>query len=288
VTEPRRLVLLGHPVSHSLSPEIQNAALASANIPVRYEAVDVAPNELEGHLARLGAEEGGGNITIPHKMSATRYMGSLTSEAREVGAVNAFAPDGSGGLLGHNTDVAGFDALARSVDAIRKGLRVAVIGSGGGAAAVLSAIRKWPNARAQIFARDQTRSTSLAERFSDVASVSAASAGDHIAGDLVVNATPIGLTDESFPVALDKLQPDAIVLDLVYRPGATAWVRAAHERGHRAADGIVMLVEQAAAAFAWWFEIEPDKGAMWRAVEKNFADSGLTAIDDRRLSADRG
>jgi shikimate dehydrogenase len=271
VIEPRRLVLLGHPVSHSLSPAIQNAALAAAGIATRYEAVDVTPDELESQLAQLGAEQGGGNITIPHKTSAMRCMRTLTAVAREVGAVNAFGPDGGGTLVGHNTDVAGFDALARSVTAIREGLHVAVIGSGGGAAAVLAAIRKWPNARAQVFARNRTRSTALVERFSDVASVSIAPGDDAVAGDLVINTTPIGLSDESFPVALDKLQPDAIVLDLAYRPGATAWVRAARERGHRAADGITMLVEQAAQAFAWWFETEPDKGAMWRAVDKNFS-----------------
>jgi shikimate dehydrogenase len=288
VIEPRRLVLLGHPVSHSLSPAILNAALAAAGIAVRYQAVDGTPDELESQLAELGAEQGGGNITIPHKMRALGCMDSLTSVAREVGAVNTFRPNGTGKLVGHNTDVAGFDALARSVDAIHEGMRVAVIGSGGGAAAVLSAIRRWPNASAHVFARNQTSSASLVARFSDVASVSPAPTNDGVAGDLVVNATPIGLTDESFPLPLDKLRPDAIVLDLVYRPGATAWVRAAHAGGHRAADGITMLVEQAAAAFAWWFGSEPDKGAMWRAVEKNFADSGLTAIDDRRLIADRG
>jgi shikimate dehydrogenase len=269
VIRPRRLVLLGHPVSHSLSPQIQNAALRAAGLDVRYEAVDVEAAELRGRLSLLASDGTAGNITVPHKTRAMDCMGSLTSRAREVGAVNTFALDGRGGLVGHNTDVEGFDAFARSVGAIRDGLRIAVIGAGGAAAAVLAAIREWPNARARIIARNPQNAAALASRFSDVASVGHDSLHDRIAADLVVNATPVGLTDDSFPLELEKLEAHTVVLDLAYRPDTTAWVRAARERGHVAADGITMLVEQAAAAFTWWFDTEPDRDAMWRAVAES-------------------
>jgi shikimate dehydrogenase len=269
VIAPRRLVLLGHPVSHSLSPAIQNAALRAAGLHVRYEAIDVTAHDLRAELSRLASQEAGGNITVPHKMLASECMGAHTSQALEVGAINTFGPDGSGQLVGHNTDVEGFDALARSVGAGGSGISVSIIGAGGGAAAVLSAIRRWRGARAEVFARNQKRAAALAMRFSDVASVAAAPAGEGVSGDLVVNATPVGLTDESLPIALDTILPHAIVLDLAYRPGETAWVRAARARGHVAADGITMLVEQAAAAFEWWFQMEPDRDEMWQAVRQS-------------------
>ena len=83
---------------------------------------------------------------------------------------------------------------------------------------------------------------------------------------LVVNATPVGLKDDALPVPVSALPPDAAVFDLVYRANETAWVRAAREAGHRAADGEGMLVEQGALSFERWFGVTPDRGAMWRAL----------------------
>jgi shikimate dehydrogenase len=84
--------------------------------------------------------------------------------------------------------------------------------------------------------------------------------------DLVVNATSVGLRDDELPISPDRLRKDAALLDLVYRPGETAWVRAARESGRRAADGLTMLVEQGALAFERWFGVAPNREAMWAAV----------------------
>jgi shikimate dehydrogenase len=84
--------------------------------------------------------------------------------------------------------------------------------------------------------------------------------------DLVVNATSVGLRDDAMPIEPSTLRSDAAVLDLVYRRGETAWVRAARARGLRARDGLVMLIEQGAAAFEQWFGFPPDRDAMWSAV----------------------
>ncbi len=264
--EPRRLVLLGHPVSHSLSPAIQNAALDAAGISLRYEAVDVHPRDLTSTLAELARSAAGGNLTIPHKTDAIPSMASLTPVAREVGAVNTFRPDGAGGLQGHNTDVDGFESLLkRAIGEPRRGLDVTVLGAGGAASAVLTVLRRW-GCRGRIIARNTERAHAIVERFSDVASVAQSSTSGRIEGDVVVNATPIGLADDSFPVSLDRIREGTVVVDLVYKRGETAWVRAARERGFTAVDGITMLVEQAAAAFSYWFGRSPDRDAMLRAI----------------------
>jgi shikimate dehydrogenase len=110
------------------------------------------------------------------------------------------------------------------------------------------------------------RARLLAARFGAVVEVvdSAAQALDGAA--LVVNATPVGLKDDALPVPVAALPPAAAVFDLVYRANETAWVRAAREAGHRAADGEGMLVEQGALSFERWFGVAPDRGAMWRAL----------------------
>jgi shikimate dehydrogenase len=107
----------------------------------------------------------------------------------------------------------------------------------------------------------------MAQRFAPLVRV--AESADEAVRDasLVVNATSVGLHDDQLPVAITALQRQAAVLDLVYRAGETAFVRAARDTGHRAADGLAMLMEQGALAFERWFHVAPDRAAMWRAVE---------------------
>ena len=108
-----RLVLIGHPVSHSLSPVFQSAALRAAGIAATYEAVNVAPADLPGMVARMRIERLRGNVTVPHKEAFHAHCDIVGDVARRVGAVNCFWCDSAGQLHGENTDVGGFDAAAR-------------------------------------------------------------------------------------------------------------------------------------------------------------------------------
>ncbi len=265
---PGRLVLLGHPVSHSLSPAMQNAALAAAGMPVRYSVEDVTPGELPSVLARLAGEGAAGNVTVPHKESAAHLMGRLSPTAARTGAANTFYAGDGGTLVGDNTDVAGFGDLVRhAFGRIPEGAHFAVIGAGGAAAAVLAAIETWTGCSATVYARNEERAARLAERFGGVARAQSMSVEAMMVCDIVVNATPVGLDNEELPIPLSCVSRGATVLDLVYRPGATALVRAARAAGRAAVDGLPMLVGQGAAAFEIWFGFEPDREAMWKAVK---------------------
>lgn len=266
---PRRLVLLGHPVAHSLSPVIQNAALDRAHIPLRYETIDVTSEELPGVLASLAEEHAAGNVTIPHKAASARLMSRLSPVAARVGAVNTFFTDEEGELAADNTDVAGFAAVVRRMlGEVPRSAHFAIIGAGGAAAAVLAAIESWDGCRATVYARNGDRARALAARFGDVARGESLAHGAMLHGDIVVNATPIGLADEEQPVSLDAIPRNAVVLDLAYQRDETAWVRAARASGRVASDGLPMLVEQGAAAFEIWFGVRADREAMWRAVRE--------------------
>ena len=263
---PGRLVLLGHPVAHSASPRFQNAALEAAGIPLTYETLDVPPERLDDVLRVLAHENAAGNVTIPHKEAVFARCATRTAVAERCGAVNVFWHE-DGKLAGDNTDVAGVEVMA---NALLQGkcanARVAIIGAGGAAAAVLCAVERWHGASVRLYNRHMPRAEQLAARFQPL--VTAVPSLAHALEDaiLVVNATPIGLHDGAFPVEIDALPSDAAVFDLVYRPEETAWVRAAREAGHRAADGEGMLLEQGAQAFERWFGRAPDRGAMWRAM----------------------
>jgi shikimate dehydrogenase len=267
IDRPGRLLLLGHPVAQSLSPRFQNAALRAAGIPFVYEARDVAPEALPEVLAQLRAERAAGNVTHPHKRAVAARCDRLTALAERCGAVNTFWHE-EGALVGDNTDVGGFEMVARALLGERSAsARVALIGAGGAAGAVLAAVEGWESATVRVYNRHMPRAEELVARFPRIATT-AVTVGDALYhATLVVNATPLGMRDgDPFPVEIESLPSGSAVFDLVYRAEETAWVRAARAAGHWAADGRGMLVEQGALAFERWFGRAPDRNVMWTAM----------------------
>ncbi|MEP6493638.1 MAG: shikimate dehydrogenase [bacterium] len=263
---PGRLVLLGHPVGHSLSPTMHNAALQAAGIDLRYEALDVEPSAFERTLVELRGQRAAGNVTVPHKERMYAACHTVTNLARRVGAVNVFWTDPQGDLVGDNSDVGGVHRAVATLLRREPGdLTVGVIGAGGAAAAVLAAVETWPRCHAHVFNRTPERARLLCERFSTVAQP-VDDIGVIAGAQLIVNATSIGLRDGAMPLDPALVPADSAVIDLVYRPGETHFVRALRGRGVVAADGLGMLVEQGALAFETWFGMTPDRAAMWEAL----------------------
>lgn len=265
--QPGRLVLLGHPLGHSLSPLLQNAALRAAGIALTYEPLDVPRRSLDDTVTGLRRVGAAGNVTIPYKELLPAMCDRLTHPARDTGAVNTFWTAVDGALVGDNTDVAGFQqALAILLGGAPREQRVLLLGAGGAAAAVLLAMKGWDAPTVRVYARTMARAERLVERIGIAADVSNDLAAAARGATLVVNATPVGMRTDDVPIDPAILEAGAAVLDLVYRVGETPLVRAARARGLRAADGLAMLVEQGALAFERWFGIVPDRGVMWAAV----------------------
>ncbi|PHX97969.1 MAG: shikimate dehydrogenase [Gemmatimonadetes bacterium] len=259
---PGRLVLLGHPVAHSLSPRFQNAALKAAGVNLTYEAIDVASADLARVAGLLREADAAGNVTVPHKEAFAACCGRLSPVAQRAGAVNTFWTD-DGELVGDNTDVGGFDAAVRATVGVPESpCVVAVLGAGGAASGVLAAIERWEGATARVCARTMTRAEQLVSRYPRFAraewSVEAAVAS----ADLIVNATPLGLEGDELPVDPALLGGAARVFDLTYRREGTPWVVACRARGLAASDGLPMLIEQGAIAFERWIGFEPDREVM--------------------------
>ncbi len=265
---PGQLVLLGHPVSQSLSPTFQNAALSAAGFAARYDALDVTADALPDVLRRLVEAGAAGNVTIPHKERVAALCDVRTPLATRLHAVNTWwTADGK--LHGDNTDVGGFDDAVRGLlGHLPVRAHVAVLGAGGSARAVLAAISAWEECTVGIWSRDIQKANAIvglgppgrtrAEEFMAHALIGA---------DLVVNATPIGMRDDSVPVNPGVLRRDAACLDLVYRrTGPTPFVQLARAQGRRADDGLGMLIGQGARAFERWFGVAPDRDVMWQSV----------------------
>ena len=269
ITTPERLVLLGHPLGHSLSPVFQNAALKAAGFDLVYEPLDVPRSVLDETLAELRRVHVAGNVTIPYKESVMGVCDRLTDTARAVGAVNTFWTSVDGALVGDNTDVGGFEAAARALlGGEPANQTVALLGAGGAARAVLHAMERWAGTTVRLYSRTRTRAEELVKRFAVPIEVarSAPAAVEH--ATLVINATPVGLRDDTRPIEVHALPKSSAVLDLAYRAGETALVRDARAKGLRAMDGLTMLVEQGALAFERWFNVAPDRAVMWASLKQ--------------------
>lgn len=276
----RVLALLGDPVSHSLSPAIQNAALTAAGLDGVYVALRCGPAELPGLLRGIALAGGGGNVTLPHKEAAAAVLDERSPAVRRTGACNTFwAEDGV--VHGDNTDVEGFlraaEALLGNPPA---GASVLVLGAGGAARAVLAALLDGGAERVTIFNRTLSRAHAVASRVGDRRVFVAASPAELEAGafDLVVNTTSLGLAPgDPVPVDLDRLAGVGAVLDLVYGRGETPLVSAAKGRGIPAADGAEMLLAQGAAAFERWWGRAAPLAAMRAALEGALGRAGTGA-----------
>lgn len=270
---PRRLVLLGHPVSHSLSPRFQQAALDYHRIALRYEALDVSAEDLPRLVAELRAERAAGNVTLPHKMAVSALCTSRSALAARSNAVNTFWCDSDGALHGDNTDVGGFRIAAQQLLGRElSGLRVVMIGAGGAAAGVVAALCDVRDLQLWVHARNPAAAAQLLQTFGAEASATDGSEPALTAAlesaDLVVNATSLGIAGQNeLPVAPALVPPGCAALDLTYRQdGLTPWVAALRALNRNADDGITMLLEQGALAFERWFGIEAPRAVMARAI----------------------
>jgi shikimate dehydrogenase len=241
----RVYALLGDPVAHSLSPTMQNAAFRALGLPAVYVPLRCDPADVASLVRALGRAGGGGNVTIPHKEAAAGAVDRLLDTAQEVGAANTFwAHDGE--IVGDNTDVQGVLAAVEQL-AQPEGPWL-IVGTGGGArAAVVAAARR--GASVAVRSRSPERARAL-ERWADERGLARARPADCA---VVINATPLGLdSGDALPVTRDDVPAARAALDMVYRPGETAWVRTLRAAGLRAADGRAMLVAQGAAALECW------------------------------------
>lgn len=242
----RVFALLGDPVSHSLSPRMQNAGFQAAGLDAVYVALRCDESALPRIMETLVQSGGGGNVTIPHKAAAAR-AGVADARVTSIGVANVFH-GGDGGLHVGNTDVDGVLAMLDSIGAPAAGW--CVVGTGGSARAVAAAAAE-RGARLAVRSRDPLR----AREFAAWAASIGAQPTQAEACQVLINATPLGLhASDPMPVELDTMPVVSHVADLTYRDGEnTALVAGALERGLAAADGREMLLIQGVAAWQYWF-----------------------------------
>jgi shikimate dehydrogenase len=263
----RRVVLLGHGISYSASPAMQQAAFAAAGLDWTYELMDVPSERLPEVVRELrGPEFAGANVTIPHKVAVMRLLDGLEGDAEAAGAVNTIRKVEEGErLVGSNTDVAGMRAELASVGIEPLGAEVLVLGVGGSARAAAVALR---GARMTFVARRPEAGAGLPGQVLSWDDRGWQERARH--ANLVVNTTPLGRRGE-MAIRPSCLPSRGAVIDLVYAQGGTPLVRRARQLGLRTADGWGMLLAQGAAAFEAWTGMAPPIDAMRAALDQGQA-----------------
>ena len=256
----KRVVLIGHPVAHSLSGAMQQAAFDATGIDARYELWDRAPIVLPDAIDEVRGDDFlGANVTIPHKERVVPLIDKLTEEAQATGAVNTLTREGRR-LVGHNTDVPGFVVALDKLVGRQKMPRAAVVlGAGGGSRAVVYGLIRAGFQRIVVFNRHLHRAEGLVRYFAKSAAHMDLKAmpwhesiieSELAKTKVLINATSIGLNGDVSPVPAEVLTGDLLVLDLIY--SRTRLLRDAETAGAVALDGETMLLHQGAAAFALW------------------------------------
>ena len=271
--------VLGHPIGHTLSPVMHNAAFEHLGMDAIYLAFDSPPETLLSSLCALAdLGFGGVNLTVPLKEIAFKGLADLDDSARALGAVNTvqFLPAGA---RGYNTDGQGFLAAVREAFAAGvAGKSVFVLGSGGAGRAVAIACAREGAQRIRLADLDAHRPAQVAKEIQamaphvaaeTVAANPAAWAEASRQSELVVQATPVGMREGDAPALLDgsAFRAGQLVFDLVYTAPETGFMKQARAGGARAANGLGMLLHQGAAAFSIWTGREAPLGVMRTALE---------------------
>jgi len=260
-----RLAVLGHPVSHSRSPAMQNAALAALGLADwRYQAIDAAPEAFEMTVRELAAVGyAGANVTVPHKEAALALATEASEASQQIGAANTLVFEGKK-IEAHNTDA---DGLLASLPDSPRGRRTLVLGAGGAARAAIWALR-WEGAEVEVWNRTAEKAAALCAELGGAAVTDPA----QDSYEVIVNTSAAGLRGEDpfehLPLEPDLFAESQTVVDMVYGERRSRLLAAAEKAGAATVDGLEILVQQGARSLEIWTGREPDLDVMREAATR--------------------
>ena len=270
--------VIGHPVGHSLSPEMHNAAFEALELPYVYVAHDVEPGQVRTALEGIRALGYRGlSVTIPHKVEAMHAVDEVDETARGIGCINTVVND-DGRLFGTNSDGRGALGALREAGADPEGRRVVILGSGGAARAIaITLAREAPPERITILGIEMDQ---LEQLVSDVRERGRSEVGGEELtdeslrraigqADLLLHCSPVGMhpNEGRSLVPAELLRPELVVFDAVYNPRRTRLLQDAAAAGCRTVEGIEMFLGQAYVQFELWTGQEAPRDVMRRVVE---------------------
>ena len=252
----KKFLVIGNPVQHSLSPKLHNYWFKKNNINAVYEKKEINEKDIKSIISDIKNEKIYGiNVTVPFKKSVIQFMDELSPESNESQSVNTIYSQ-NGKLIGHNTDISGFELGIKYSKYDVKDKKVFILGAGGVVSSIITALKRMGAAKIIISNRTKSKAEDLKNIFNELEIVDWGVTPNF---DMIINATSIGLKNED-GIKLDysKIEPTKFFYDVIYNPKETIFLKRAKLYGNKAENGKMMFIYQAHQSFTIWHKLMPN------------------------------
>ena len=250
----KKFCVIGNPIDHSLSPKLHNFWLKKNKIEAIYEKKLFEEKEIPKLIKSIrNSEINGANVTVPFKNSVIPFLDDLSFEAKKTNSVNTICIE-QDKVIGHNTDIAGFELALRYINYDVKRKKALIIGAGGVSPSIIFALKNMGCENIYLTNRTLEKAEKIKETFNDII---VQKWGNIPEFDIVINATSVGLNNDSFDLGLNKVGDKKFFYDVIYNPSETNFLKDAKLSGNKTENGRMMFVYQAHQSFALWNGVLP-------------------------------
>ena len=251
----KKYFVIGNPINHSLSPLLHNYWIKKNNINAEYFKKELNLNNLEEFVNDIRQEKiSGANITIPFKKSIISYLDELSPEAEISQSVNTIAVKDNK-LIGYNTDIFGFEQALKKLNFSVQEKKVFILGAGGVVPSIILALKNMNVSKINVSNRTKEKALDLKKRYKKIGVLNW---GEIPEFDLIINATSLGLKNETINLDLSKVGQNKLFYDVIYNPSETNFLQMGRNLGNLSENGKLMFIYQALASFELWHGIVPD------------------------------
>jgi len=250
----KKYLVIGNPIDHSFSPKLQNWWLKENNINAVYDKIKLEDHEIKNFIQDIKKQKiAGCNVTVPFKKTVIPFLDKLSPEAEQTQSVNTITFN-NGDLVGHNTDIAGFYTAIKKLNFNVEGKKVLILGAGGVVPSIIIALKNMNVQELIISNRTREKAENLRVLFDNLKILDW---GDLTDFHMVINATSLGLNNETIDLDFSSLAQDKLFYDVIYNPHETHFLKMGKQLGHKIENGKTMFIYQALEAFKLWHNIVP-------------------------------
>ena len=250
----RKYFVIGNPIKHSLSPKLHNYWLKQNNINAVYEKIKLEEHEIKNFIFKIKTQEiNGCNVTVPFKKTVIPFLDKLSLEAKRTQSVNTICFH-NGELVGYNTDIGGFQKAINKLNYEVKNKKILILGAGGVVPSIIFALNKMKAAEITVSNRTYKKAENLKSQFNEINIVKW---GEIPKFDIIINATSLGLNNETIDLNISKIGDGKLFYDVIYNPSETYFLKDGKKLGNQTENGKFMFVYQAFEAFKLWHDVEP-------------------------------
>ena len=252
----KKFLVIGNPIEHSLSPKLHNFWFKKNNIDASYEKIKLEENDIEKIVSEVRSGKISGlNITVPFKKTIIPYIDKLSPLAEASQSVNTICKENNI-IIGHNTDISGFELSLKHINYELKNKKVLVLGSGGVTSSIIIALKKMGVSKIIISNRTKQKAESLKKINPTLEVIDWGEIPDF---DIIINTTSLGLSNkEEIKIDYSKVGKNKLFYDLIYNPKQTNFLLNAKKSGNQTENGKMMFIYQAYQAFAIWHKFFPN------------------------------